>query len=93
MIIGILKLVYALSFCIFYGYLKYKLNKESKQSLFMSNNTEIDVEESSSDYLEKLIGVSFVLICCGLFAWQITDLVFFGMNNYYDGNSIPLQKW
>ena len=34
---------------------------------------------------------TFYSVCT--FAWFITDLILFGMNNYNDGNDVPLMEW
>ena len=32
-------------------------------------------------------------VLCGLFIWQIVDIVMFARNYYIDGNGVPLAKW
>jgi hypothetical protein len=88
---GILKLFFTCIFLVFYGVLKYKMGKEKKQSIF--SNDEGSENENSEEDTERCVGFFFCIMCCGLFAWQITDIVLFGTNKYYDGNGVPLQSW
>jgi hypothetical protein len=50
-----------------------------------------DSENSSGAGLFFLIG-SCAFICAGII-WQIVDLIMFGINNYKDGNNVPLAHW
>jgi len=53
----------------------------------------VDDSEGLSEQLEKLLGILFCLVCCGLIIWQIIDLVMYATNKYNDGNGVPLSNW
>jgi hypothetical protein len=53
----------------------------------------VDDAEGLSEQVEKLLGILFCLVCCGLFIWQVMDLVMYATNKYNDGNNVPLSNW
>ena len=46
-----------------------------------------------SDTLRTILIIFCVILCLGIFAWSILDLVFFGTNRYYDNHGKPLEPW
>lgn len=46
---------------------------------------------------QSILGIFTIIggciLCVGYFAWQLVDLVMFGINKYRDGNGVPLQHW
>lgn len=40
-----------------------------------------------------ILSIISCIVCCGLFVWEIVDLVFYGTNKYSDGNGKPLKEW
>lgn len=90
LVAGLIKLAFAMLFCVVYCSLKFYLHNEDKTDIFSSANENPEAESADT---EKYLGVLFCLICCGLFLWQIVDLVLFGINKYNDGNGIPMSSW
>ena len=89
-VLGLIKMMFAILFCVIYGALKYFLKTDVKTDVFSSAN---ENPEADSADTEKYLGVLFCFICCGLFLWQIVDLVLFGINYYNDGNGVPMASW
>ena len=87
---GIIKFIFALLFCVIYCALKYYLHSDEKTDIFSAAN---DNPDSDSADTEKYLGFLFCVICCGLFFWQIVDLVILGLNNYKDGNGVPMMAF
>ena len=85
---GITKLIISVLFCVLYGILKYYLSSDTKTDILWTNP-----ENGNQPEVEKYLGGMFCCMCCGLFVWQIVDLVMFGVNAYNDGNGIPLASW
>lgn len=40
-----------------------------------------------------ILMIGMCLLGCTALAWQLADLIMFGMNKYADGNGIPLKHW
>jgi hypothetical protein len=89
-LIGIIKLIFFISFFVIYGFLRRYASKEDDNDIFISVD---DDSECLPEQVEKLLGILFCIVCCGLFIWQVIDLVMFASNKYYDGNGVPLTNW
>ena len=85
--IGIAKFIIAVLFFILNWILKYYLNREVKSNILDS------IFDRDRDPAKKYLGILFCCMCCGLFVWQIVDLIMFGINKYDDGNGVPLASW
>jgi hypothetical protein len=49
--------------------------------------------ENSSGCLGLMTLICSCAFCCAALAWQLADLIMFGLNNYKDGNGVPLLHW
>jgi len=48
--------------------------------------------ENATCFGMTMIILAIATICTGL-VWQLTDIIIFGVNNYLDGNGVPLLHW
>lgn len=76
---GALKLVLFMFYCI--GFCVFNSIKTPGEALF------------DMSVRMKMVGVCVSCLCCGLFIWQIADLISFGANSYRDGEGVPLASW